>query len=219
MHRSSAHSLDDLSSLLLAQGAAVWDQALSPHLAECVRAEVLALRAGGRFVPATVGKARRHRPDIRSDEICWLLPECAPALTSPTAFIAPTVDPFLAQPGLFALRALLEVIRCRMSQDAFVFLDETEMLASHFRPGASYVPHVDRFRGTTDRVFTFVYFLNLNWIETDGGKLHLMGEGEQLIAPIHGRLALFHTPDLLHEVTVTSVDRFAVTGWLGKKAR
>ncbi len=201
-------TLDDLATTLHATGAAVWDNALTISVADTIRSEVLALWHSNRFVPATVGRSRNRRPEIRADDICWLLP----------AVPDDTVDAFEYQPGLAALRALLTEIRIAIGQRTFVHLDETEMLASHYPTGGFYVPHVDRFVGTSGRFFTFVYFLNPNWTAADGGELHLMGVGEQSIAPRLGRLAVFYTPELLHEVVVTQADRFAVTGWLGKRS-
>lgn len=210
-------TLDDLATTLHATGAAVWDDALSPAIAATIRREVLALWAAERFVPATVGRARHLRPDVRGDDICWLLPAAHDNGDGGAKETDDGADSFGLNTGLYALRALLSDIRGVMSKRAFVHLDETEMLASHYPMGGFYVPHVDRFVGTSNRFFTFVYFLNTDWVAADGGELHIMGTGEQSIAPRLGRLALFYTPEVLHEVVVTQTDRFAVTGWLGKR--
>ena len=201
-----ANSLQTVSDELRACGVAVWDDALDTATGLTIRIDVLALHNRGRFRLAGVGRTRTVRPEIRSDEVCWLLPE-----------EADDGGAFGNSPGLGMLRDLLTNVGAFMSKDVFVRLGSLEMFASHYPAGAFYAPHVDRFAGSNERILTFVYFLNPGWTKEHGGELRIFGDAPQTIEPRQGRLVLFHTPELLHEVLKTSHCRFALTGWLGTR--
>ena len=123
---------------------------------------------------------------------------------------------FPSSAGLAALATLLSEIRVHLGEKAFLRLDHTEMMASHYPIGGFYAPHVDRFHGSSERFFTFVYFLNPEWLPAHGGELHIISPQSLTIEPLMGRLVLFHTPEVMHEVLKSLKSRFAVTGWLGR---
>jgi len=191
---------------LTAHGLAVWDDLLSPEVASSIREEVLGFRARGLFKPAGIGKERLLRREIRGDSVCWILP---PVDDDGDALLR-------ASPGLTVLHEKLVEIARVLSEHALVNLSRIEMHAAHFGPGGRYLPHLDRSSGTSGRVFTYVYFLNPSWTRHHGGALRAITPRRKLMAPVMNRLVLFHTPEVLHEVMTTTVDRLAVTGWLGR---
>ncbi len=201
-------AFDRVFGALSEHGVAIWESPLSSAIAEVVRGEVAQLAATDHFRPAMVGRGPRKRriPEVRADRLCWLVP----------SEDEDDHELFAVRPGLRALRAFVDDVRRGLSERARTSLPTVEMMATHYPPGTFYKAHIDQFVGGTERVFTFVYFLNPGWRPPDGGLLTIRRPGAQEIEPRLGRFVLFHTPEVLHEVTVTQRDRYAITGWLGR---
>ena len=199
-------TLEHAVASLTARGLTVWDGFLAPDVASSIRAEVLGFRERGLFKPAGIGKERQLHREIRGDSVCWILPP-----------VDDDGDELLrSSPRLTVLHEALLGLTRVLSERALVNLSRIEMHAAHFEPGGRYLPHLDRRSGTSGRVFTYVYFLNPSWTRRHRGALRAITPMQKLMAPVMNRLVLFHTPEVLHEVMVTTVDRFAVTGWLGR---
>ena len=203
---SIVHRLGAAFSALESTGVVVVDDAFGASVAQHVKSDVIALYDANLFCPAGVGAAKVRRKEVRSDELLWVLPS-----VDGVDFELPR---YL---GIAELVRSLDVIGKDFSQRAFVHLNRLEVMLTHYPPGGFYVPHRDRVAGTSERLFTFVYFLNHQWTDDDGGQLRLLGPHAQTVAPIADRLILFHTPDVEHEVLVTRASRFAVTGWFGRR--
>lgn len=204
-HASLPTPLEHAVASLTIDGLTVWDDLLAPDVASSIRAEVLGFRERGLFKPAGIGKERQLRREIRGDSVCWILPP-----------VDDDDELLRASPGLTVLHEVLLEIARVLSERALVNLSRIEMHAAHFGPGGRYLPHLDRSSGTSGRVFTYVYFLNPSWTRHHRGALRAITPLHKMMAPVMNRLVLFHTPEVLHEVMTTTVDRFAVTGWLGR---
>ena len=178
------------------------DGLLGEEVALQVRDEIVSLEAAGHFVPATVGRARHRDERIRADALLWLRPPAAAG-----------VDLAADRPGIVALLAQLDAMREALSEVAMQRLVDVEVMATCYPPGGRYVRHVDRFADGSSRQFTFVYFLNPDWLRTDGGALRVLTPERRRIAARLDRLVLFHTPEVFHQVLTTHRPRYAVTGW------
>lgn len=89
---------------------------------------------------------------------------------------------------------------------------------AHYPKGAFYKKHIDQFQETSNRIFSIILYLNLDWQEADGGELIIYPENEEMvkIKPNLGSLVCFRSDALYHEVLPTFKSRYSVTGWFRK---
>ncbi|NKI26570.1 2OG-Fe(II) oxygenase [Arenibacter sp. 6A1] len=87
--------------------------------------------------------------------------------------------------------------------------------------GTFYKRHLDTFKNDDRRKLSMVCYLNENdWVpETDGGELVLYlsenGKDEtKTITPFPGRVVIFESQELEHEVKPVKRERLSITGWL-----
>jgi len=80
--------------------------------------------------------------------------------------------------------------------------------------------HIDAYKGASTRRLTFLYYINPNWKEADGGHLRIYLPGgsnnNELIRdiePLGDRLVIFQSRVLEHEVLPTYIHRYALTVW------
>lgn len=173
--------------------------------------EAWALWRGGALAQAAVGKGRRrvHAATVRSDYIRWLE--------------APGATP--AQRTYFER---IDALRLALNRAFFLGLFEYEGHFAFYPPGTFYGRHLDRFRGTHQRVLSCVLYLNEAWAAQDGGQLRLYVPGgtagamgsasagdEQPvdIEPRGGTLVCFLSEAFHHEVLETRRERVSLTGW------
>lgn len=182
---------------LAEEGLLLWDHFLGPADAGRIRTELCALFAAGLGAPAQIGRGERETlaPDIRRDLIYWF-------------------DEHETRPGAAAFLAAMHVLRRELNRVAFLGLQRLECHAACYRPGAYYRAHKDAFADGSNRVISFVYFLNPDWRPEDAGELQILGAAPQRIAPLMDRLVLFKSRDILHEVLPTRTERYSLTGWI-----
>jgi SM-20-related protein len=183
------------------------DVFLPPELTIALARECMALAAAGSLTRARVsqGAARLLQPDIRGDQIHWL-----------HAGQSDACEQYLA---------IMETLRIALNRELFLGLDEYESHFAFYPPGASYKQHRDRFRDDDSRVVSVVVYLNADWLPQHGGALRLHldgtadGAGARDILPVAGRIAVFLSADMLHEVLPATRDRLSLTGWFRRRAR
>lgn len=164
-------------------------------------AECRALELAGALNLAAVGRgaAQAVRSDIRGDQILWL-----------KAGQSPACDRYLL---------IMETLRVMLNRVLFLGLDEYESHFAFYAPGASYLPHLDRFRDDDSRTVSVVIYLNHDWLPEQGGalRLHPAGQCSEDIAPLGSRLVLFLSADMLHEVLPATRDRISLAGWFRQR--
>jgi SM-20-related protein len=83
-----------------------------------------------------------------------------------------------------------------------------------------YKRHIDTFQNDDRRKLSFVCYLNEDgWLPENGGELVLYldengQEVEKVIYPFPGRVVIFESQIIEHEVRPVIVDRLSITGWL-----
>lgn len=83
-----------------------------------------------------------------------------------------------------------------------------------------YKRHLDTFQNDDRRKLSFVCYLNKSgWQPENGGELVLYSddngtEKEQVIYPFPGRVVIFESQILEHEVKLVHSERMSITGWL-----
>jgi SM-20-related protein len=140
-------------------------------------------------------------PSIRGDEIRWWPDDVN------------DLGPQAAQ-----LRARLDELREAINGSLYLGLKRAEIHFAHYPPGAGYARHVDRPRGSGDRMVSGVLYLNLDWKTADGGELALWPQdgAEARVEPRAGTLVTFLSEDLPHQVMPAHRDRWSVTFWLSR---
>jgi SM-20-related protein len=83
-----------------------------------------------------------------------------------------------------------------------------------------YKRHIDTFQNDDRRKLSFVCYLNEDgWLPENGGELVLYldengKESEKIIYPFPGRVVIFESQIIEHEVKPVKTERLSITGWL-----
>lgn len=174
---------------------------LPQELTIALAAECHVLNDGGgmRFAGVGRGGDQAVRPTIRGDQIAWLKVGQSPAC-----------DRYLQ---------IMENLRVALNRTLFLGLDEYESHFAFYSPGTSYLKHLDRFQDDESRTVSVVIYLNPDWLPEQGGalRLHLEGLSTEDIAPLAGRMVLFLSAQMLHEVLPATRDRMSIAGWFKRR--
>lgn len=191
---SVADAHEAIAGALSEQAHVVLDHALPPSLLHALRQRVMSLPAPA-FHPAGVGRRGDHglQPDLRSDRIHWL-------------------DEQTPEEALWLCWA--DGLRQHLNQTLFMGLATYEAHFAHYAPGQRYGRHLDAFRGQANRLLSTVLYLNEGWADEDGGEL-LLEDGQQRwrVSPQAGRLVVFLSEEVPHEVLSARRDRYSIAGW------
>lgn len=158
-----------------------------------------------RFRESSIGAQglKKNNSDIRSDKILW-------------------VDEFSG--STHSMGVWLRSLIAHLKDHFRVPLDDIEAHFSVYPPGARYQKHIDNGASRNHRLFTFIFYLNLEWRSGDGGELiiydtHNTNLPVWKISPRGGTFVLFRSDLFYHEVMPSHKPRYAVTGWLRRHAR
>ena len=108
-----------------------------------------------------------------------------------------------------------------LNQTCYLGIEESEFHYAVYPEGTFYQKHVDAFKNDDRRTLSMVLYLNdEDWKDEFGGQLRLFlpkenGSEEILdIQPLAGRLAIFDSKTIPHEVLKVNKPRYSITGWL-----
>lgn len=189
-----AHGLSE-HGWLSVDARPVLDHLLLSSLSEEVRAldRADALRA------AKIGRGLDKTRDrsVRRDRIAWLQGETP------------------AQASLFSV---FDTIRLGLNQRLFLGLKRFEAHYATYHPGDFYRRHVDSFQGRASRVVSVVLYLNEHWQDTDGGELQVFNRDSRpeicgQVLPELGRMAVFMSEEIPHEVLPANRTRYSLACW------
>lgn len=177
---------------------------LGPGLLAGLEREVVTLYEGEAMRSAGIGRGQDRIRDrsVRRDRIAWLQGQTA------------------VQNQLFGF---FEWLRLGLNQRLFLGLRRFEAHYASYGPGDFYRRHVDSFQGRASRIVSLVLYLNPGWQAADGGALQLFsGEDPQqagaLVLPEAGRLAVFLSEEIPHEVLPAHRPRHSIACWLRQDA-
>lgn len=187
---------------LVERGWVVVDAFLNDEEARALAAESLQAWESGDFRQAGVGRGAEKvvRDDIRRDHVLWLEDDAA----------GPAAKLYLSR---------LDELRTAINRALYLGLFEYEGHFAVYPPGAYYKAHLDRHRGTSERVVTAILYLNEGWVPEDGGRLKIWTEAGKQDGPFEhveprlGTLVVFLAGDFWHEVEEARKTRMSVTGW------
>lgn len=104
-----------------------------------------------------------------------------------------------------------------LNKTCFLGILHNEFHYAVYPKGTFYKRHLDTFQNDDRRKLSIVCYLNeANWPPENGGELTIYKENEDFdILPIPGRLVIFESQILEHEVKVVKAsERMSITGWL-----
>lgn len=104
-----------------------------------------------------------------------------------------------------------------LNKTCFLGILHKEFHYAVYPKGTFYKRHLDTFQNDDRRKLSIVCYLNeANWPAKNGGELTIYSEDEALdILPIPGRLVIFESQILEHEVKIVKAsERMSITGWL-----
>jgi SM-20-related protein len=107
-----------------------------------------------------------------------------------------------------------------LNRTCFMGIAEKEFHYAAYPEGTFYKRHLDTFQNDSRRKLSMVCYLNdEDWKEEYGGELTIYlndngKETEQNIYPLKGRMVIFESQELEHEVKPVKRERLSITGWL-----
>ncbi len=172
---------------------------LGENLLAALKQEVEILDRTDAMKKAGIGRGNDLVRDrsVRRDKIAWLQ-----GVTAPQA----------------ALFEFFETIRQGLNQRLFLGLKRFEAHYATYHPGDFYKRHLDSFRGRASRVVSLVLYLNEDWQAADGGALQVFNRDNDqevcgTVLPEAGRMALFMSEEIPHEVLPANRTRYSLACW------
>lgn len=107
-----------------------------------------------------------------------------------------------------------------LNRTCFLGILQKEFHYALYPKGTFYKRHIDTFQNDDRRKLSFVCYLNEDgWLPENGGELVLYlnengEETEKIIYPLPGRVVIFESQIIEHEVRPVNKERLSITGWL-----
>jgi SM-20-related protein len=107
-----------------------------------------------------------------------------------------------------------------LNRTCFLGILQKEFHYALYPEGTYYKRHLDTFQNDDRRKLSIVCYLNEDgWLPENGGELVLYfnengQETEKVIYPFPGRVVIFESQELEHEVRPVITERMSITGWL-----
>lgn len=195
--------LDQISAEIYQKSYVIIDDFVDEEFRRALLAEQNELVRHGKFRHAAVGKGgqKQVRTEIRSDEVYWM-------------------DADELSPLQKTYWEKVDEIRKVLNQRCFLGLRSFEGHFAKYPVGSFYKRHLDQFHAVPHRVVTVILYLNESWTAEDEGALRMyfpQEDGtEQIedVLPLGGRLVVFLSGEIPHEVLPTKKERISITGWL-----
>jgi len=188
---------------LLTQKYAVIDHFFTDQEVTALRENLLMKYENDDFKKAAIGNVFQEQivKSIRGDYIYWL-DEQEDALVERVFF-----------------QKINDLVQY-LNRTCFLGIREKEFHYAVYPEGTFYKRHLDTFQNDDRRKLSMVCYLNVeDWNPSFGGALALYqptdeGEETKLIYPLQGRMVIFESQVLEHEVLPVFQPRFSITGWL-----
>lgn len=195
--------LDYISQAIYQNSYVVVDDFVDETYRKALLKEQVDLLNQGQFKKASVGKGdqKQVRAEIRSDEVLWM-------------------DPTALSPLQVVFWEKIEELKQVLNRRCFLGLKSFEGHFARYPIGSFYKRHVDQFHAVPHRIVTVILYLNDSWTEADGGQLRMYfpqedgSERIEDVLPVGGRLVVFLSEEIPHEVMPTQKERISITGWL-----
>ncbi|KAA1175069.1 2OG-Fe(II) oxygenase [Marinobacter salinexigens] len=180
---------------LTLDACAVFGRGLLTQIAE----EVAILDRTDNLRNAGVGRGLDHTRDrsVRRDKIAWL------------QGVTPAQQQFFS---------CLDELQNGLNRRLFLGLKRFEAHYATYHEGDFYRRHLDSFRGRASRVVSLVLYLNEGWQSGDGGALQVFNRDNEnevcgVVTPEMGRMVIFMSEEVPHEVLPANRTRYSVACW------
>ena len=195
--------LDHISQEIYNNSYVVVDDFVDEGFRKALLKEQIDLLNQGQFTKAAIGKGdqRQVRTEIRSDEVLWM-------------------DSTALSPLQAIFWEKVAEVQQVLNRRCFLGLKSFEGHFARYPIGSFYKRHLDQFHAVPHRIVTLILYLNESWTEADGGQLRMYfpqedgSERMEDVLPLGGRLVVFLSEEIPHEVLPTQKDRISITGWL-----
>ena len=195
--------LDHISQEIYSNSYVVVDNFVDENFRKSLLKEQTDLLNLGQFKKAAVGKGdqKQVRAEIRSDEVLWM-------------------DPTALSPLQTIFWKKVAEVQQVLNRRCFLGLKSFEGHFARYPIGSFYKRHLDQFHAVPHRIVTVILYLNDSWTDADGGQLRMYfpkedgSERVEDVLPIGGRLVVFLSEEIPHEVLPTHKERISITGWL-----
>ena len=195
--------LDHISQEIYSNSYVVVDNFVDEGFRKALLKEQTDLLNQGQFTKAAVGKGAKKqvRAEIRSDEVLWM----------DSAALSPLQANFWEK---------VAEVQQALNRRCFLGLKSFEGHFARYPIGSFYKRHLDQFHAVPHRIVTIILYLNESWTEADGGQLRMYfpqedgSEWVEDVLPLGGRLVVFLSEEIPHEVLPTHKERISITGWL-----
>ncbi len=192
-----------IASEVYEKSYAIVDDFISEELRVSLLKEQSELLEAGKFRMAAVGKGEKKqvRTEIRNDQVLWI--------------DADHLNKYEKQ-----YWSKVDEVRQAINQRCYLGLKSFEAHFARYPIGSFYIRHLDQFQQVLYRKVTVIIYLNDSWSQEDEGVLRMYlpqedGSEEILdIQPKGGRLVVFLSGEIPHEVMPTKKERISITGWL-----
>lgn len=189
---------DAVADGLAEYGFAVVDQFLSQQEVDAILQTEEFQTGISSFKKAGIGntKSLQIQEAIRGDYIQWLDKKKSPGSV------------------LVYLNRLDEMIQF-LNQALFLSLKDYEVHMTAYPVGSFYKRHLDQFKQNDHRKLSVICYLNNDWKEEHGGQLRMYLPDRSLdVLPTAGRLVIFRSDQIEHEVLPATRQRLSITGWV-----
>jgi SM-20-related protein len=107
-------------------------------------------------------------------------------------------------------------LKAYLNRTCFMGINQKEFHYAIYPKGTYYKRHLDTFQNDDRRKLSIVCYLNNeNWQPENGGELVLyLDQEEKVIYPFPGKMVIFESQQLEHEVKPVNIPRYSITGWL-----
>lgn len=182
----------------------VVDTFFSPKEIELLRANLKLKRELQSFKKAAIGNndGQQIVEEIRGDSILWLDEEHPDEVEQ---MYFDRVNDFIQY----------------MNRTCYLGLQGGEFHYACYPMGTFYKRHLDVFHTDTRRTLSMVLYLNdEDWTPAYGGQLALFLKNEQgveyeeIVHALPGRLVIFDSKIIEHEVKLVNQPRYSITGWI-----
>lgn len=187
--------IDDISR----QGFSIVDNFFFETEVILLRNSLLQKLEADRFKKAAIGNRTNEEIDksIRGDNILW-------------------IDEALQNEAETVFFKKINELVNYLNKTCFMGILQKEFHYAQYPKGTFYKRHLDTFKNDDRRKLSFVCYLNdETWLPENGGELVLYLEEEIAVTPLPGRIVIFESQVIEHEVKeVLAAERLSITGWL-----
>jgi SM-20-related protein len=189
---------DAVADGLAEHGFAVVDQFLSQEEVDAILQTDEFQSGMATFKKAGIGNTQslQIQESIRGDYIQWLDKKNS------------------AAPVQVYLNRLEELMQF-LNQALFLSLKDIEVHMTVYPVGTFYKRHLDQFKQDDHRKLSVICYLNNDWKDEHGGQLRMyLPDHAQDVLPTAGRLVIFRSDQIEHEVLPATRQRLSITGWV-----